>query len=102
MSNAITRHRIGFRGADLVRSAVSFRPCSTLPPLASSGRSTGRVVVAIVFRPSSGGANMPMKKGYGKQAIAENIRLLIREGRPPKQAAAIAYEKAREARRKAK
>lgn len=53
---------------------------------------------------------MPMKKGYGKQAIAENIRLLkcwrrrtrIREGRPPKQAAAIAYEKAREERRKAK
>lgn len=45
---------------------------------------------------------MPMKKGYGKQAIAANIRLLIREGRPPKQAAAIAYEKAREARRKAK
>jgi hypothetical protein len=43
---------------------------------------------------------MPMKKGYGKQAIAENIRLLIREGRPPKQAAAIAYEKAREERRK--
>jgi hypothetical protein len=45
---------------------------------------------------------MPMKKGYGKQAIAANIRTLIREGRPPKQAAAIAYEKAREARRKAR
>jgi hypothetical protein len=45
---------------------------------------------------------MPMKKGYGKQTIAANIRTLIREGRPPKQAAAIAYERAREARRKAR
>lgn len=102
MSNAITRHRIGFRGVDLVHSAVSSRQYSTLRPLANSRHSTGRAVVAIVFRPSSGGADMPMKKGYGKQAIAENIRLLIREGRPPKQAAAIAYEKAREERRKAR
>ena len=38
---------------------------------------------------------MPLKKGRSKQVIAENIRTLIREGRPPKQAAAIAYEQAR-------
>jgi hypothetical protein len=38
---------------------------------------------------------MPLKKGRSKQVIADNIRTLIREGRPPKQAAAIAYEEAR-------
>ena len=87
---------------ELARSAVSLRQFSTQQLPASFRHSTGRAVVAIVSRPSSGGAEMPMKKGYGKQAIAENIRLLIREGRPPKQAAAIAYEKAREERRKAR
>lgn len=38
---------------------------------------------------------MPLKKGRSKQVISENIRTLIREGVKPKQAAAIAYEKAR-------
>lgn len=38
---------------------------------------------------------MPLKPGRSKQVIAENIRTLIREGYPPKQAAAIAYEEAR-------
>ncbi len=87
---------------ELAHSVVSLRRSSTQQRPASFPRNTGRAGVEIVSRPSSGGAEMPMKKGYGKQAIAENIRLLIREGRPPKQAAAIAYEKAREARRKAK
>ena len=41
------------------------------------------------------GRGMPLKKGRSKQVIADNIRTLIREGRPPKQAAAIAYEQAR-------
>ena len=38
---------------------------------------------------------MPLRKGKSKQVIAENIRTLIREGKPPKQAAAIAYDQAR-------
>ena len=86
----------------LAHSVASSRLCSTQRRLASLPPNTGRASVGIVSRLSFGGADMPMKKGYGKQAIAENIRLLIREGRPPKQAAAIAYEKAREERRKAK
>jgi len=38
---------------------------------------------------------MSLRKGKSKQVIAENIRTLIREGKPPKQAAAIAYDQAR-------
>jgi len=38
---------------------------------------------------------MPLRKGKSKQVIAKNIRTLIREGKPPKQAAAIAYDQAR-------
>ncbi len=38
---------------------------------------------------------MPLKPSRSKQVIAVNIRTLIREGRPPKQAASIAYEEAR-------
>lgn len=38
---------------------------------------------------------MPLNPGRSKQVIAENIRTLIREGKSPKQAAAIAYEEAR-------
>ena len=87
---------------ELARSVVNLPQFSTQQRPASFRHNTGRAGVAIVSRQSSGGAEMPMKKGYGKQAIAENIRLLIREGRPPKQAAAIAYEKAREERRKAR
>lgn len=33
---------------------------------------------------------MPLKQGSGKKAIASNIRLLTAEGRPRKQAVAIA------------
>lgn len=43
---------------------------------------------------------MPLKPGRSKQVIADNIRTLIREGKPPKQVAAIAYEEARKRKRK--
>ena len=46
------------------------------------------------------GERMPLKPGRSKQVIADNIRTLIREGKPPKQAAAIAYEEARKRKRK--
>lgn len=45
---------------------------------------------------------MPLKKGSSKKAVQSNIRTLIREGKPPKQAAAIAYSKARQAGKKKK
>ena len=38
---------------------------------------------------------MPLKKGASKKTIAENIRTEIQHGKPPKQAAAIAYSQAR-------
>lgn len=34
---------------------------------------------------------MPLKQGKSKKTISENIAELIRSGRDPKQAAAIAY-----------
>jgi hypothetical protein len=37
---------------------------------------------------------MPLKKGYSKQVISENIRELIRSGRSHKQAVAIALRNA--------
>jgi len=45
---------------------------------------------------------MPLKRGYSRKTIAENIRREIRAGRSPKQAAAIAYSVARSAAPKAK
>lgn len=41
-----------------------------------------------------------LKKGRSKKVIAENIRREIKAGKPPKQAAAIAYNKAGKSRRK--
>jgi hypothetical protein len=38
---------------------------------------------------------MPLKSGKSKKVIEENIAELIRSGRDPKQAAAIAYSHAR-------
>lgn len=40
---------------------------------------------------------MPLKKGRSRKAISYNIGELIRSGRKPKQAAAIAYAEARRA-----
>lgn len=39
---------------------------------------------------------MPLKKGSSTEVIEENIRELVKAGHDPKQAAAIAYKKARE------
>jgi len=45
---------------------------------------------------------MPLVSGYSPESIAENIRRLVREGYDQRQAAAIAYSKAREAAKKIK
>jgi len=39
---------------------------------------------------------VPLKRGTGRDTISDNIRRLIREGYPPDQAAAIAYDIASE------
>ncbi len=43
---------------------------------------------------------MPLKSGSSKTVIQANIQQLIREGYPPKQAAAIAYDHAKKGRKK--
>lgn len=40
---------------------------------------------------------MPLKSGYSQKTISQNIRELVKAGYDIKQAAAIAYDKAREA-----
>ncbi|MCY1433038.1 hypothetical protein D9M71_490570 [compost metagenome] len=44
---------------------------------------------------------MPLKKGYSKKVISENISKEIASGRPKDQAVAIALNTAREAAKKA-
>ena len=44
---------------------------------------------------------MPLKQGYGKQAMSKNIATEIKAGRQQKQAVAIAYSVARKAAKKA-
>lgn len=43
---------------------------------------------------------MPLKKGYSQATFQENVRKLVREGYPVKQAVAIAYSIKRKAKRR--
>lgn len=42
---------------------------------------------------------MPLKSGYGRKVVSENIKTEIAAGKPQKQAVAIALDKARKSNR---
>ena len=42
---------------------------------------------------------MPLKQGYSRKSVGENIRTELKRGRPQKQAVAIALNMARKAKR---
>jgi hypothetical protein len=43
---------------------------------------------------------MPLKEGYSKKTVSDNIRTEVHAGKSQKQAVAIALEKARQSKRK--
>lgn len=45
---------------------------------------------------------MPLRKGYSKKTVSQNIKTEMKAGKPQKQAVAIALDVARRAKRKAK